>query len=233
VTTWRVVGGIVAAALVAGATVSAVSTFTEQRTANTTTYQQAIAKVVVETGTGDVEVREGRPGSGVVVERRTRSSWGTTPTASEAVAGDVLTLRGICRGFWSCSVEYRITVPPGTALEATTSTGSIAAAGLDAEVSVTSSTGSIELTGLRSQRVQVEASTGSIELGFTAVPSDVRVEASTGDVEVVVPRDGTKYAVQTSTSTGSTDVAVPVDSSSSRRIEARTSTGSVEVRAAP
>jgi hypothetical protein len=230
VVAWRVVGGLVAAVIVVLSTAGVVSAFTEQRRTTTTTFPQALSKVVVDTGTGSVDLKGGRAGSQVVVERRTRSSLGTAPTSSEAVAGSVLTLRGGCRGLGLCDVAYTVTVPPGTAVTVTTDTGSVDASGLDGDLDVTTSTGSIELDGLRSARVAAQASTGSVELGFAAPPQDVRAETSTGSVEVVVPGDGTAYAVQSSTSVGSSEVTVPVDSSSPRRIQARASTGSVEVR---
>ena len=230
VVAWRVVGGLVAAVVVVLSTGSVISAFTEQRRTTTTSYPQALSKVVVDTGTGSVDLRGGAAGSPVVVERRTRSSLGSSPTSSEAVSGGVLTLNAGCRGFGMCDVGYTISVPPGTAVTVTTSTGSIEAAGLDGDLDVTTSTGSIELGLLRSARVAAQASTGSVELVFAAPPQDVRAETSTGSVEVVVPADGSTYAVQSSTSVGSSEVTVPVDSSSPRRIQAKASTGSVEVR---
>jgi hypothetical protein len=218
---------------VAGAALGAVTTVTQQRASATTTWSQPVTKVVVDTGTGSVELRTGAPGSPVVARRETRWSLGGVPTADEAVAGGVLTLRTSCRGLWPCAVAYVVTVPPGVDVAVDTSTGSVEARGLDGDLEVGTSTGSIELTGLRSDRVDAQASTGSVELGFVEAPQDVRAGTSTGSVEVVVPADGTAYAVQTDTSVGSTEVAVPVDSSSSRRIDARTSTGSVEVRTTP
>ncbi len=233
VAAWRVAGGIVAALVIAFSVVGVVSGFTEQRRTTTFSYPQAVSRIVVDTSTGSVELRAGAAGSPVAVERRTRSALGSSPTSSETVAGDVLTLRARCRGFGLCGVAYTVTVPPGTAVAVDTSTGSVEASGLTGDLEVTTSTGSIELLGLRSARVAAQASTGSVELGFAAPPQDVRAETSTGSVEIVVPADGTAYAVQSSTSVGSSEVSVPVDSSSSRRIDARASTGSVEVRTAP
>jgi hypothetical protein len=209
-----------------------VAGFTEQRRTATKTYPPGLSKVVVETSTGSVDLRAGTNGSAVTVEQHVRSSFGSSARTQESVAADVLRLSGDCNGFGLCSVGYTVTVPPGTAVEVTTSTGSVEAWGLDGDLDVTTSTGSIELTGLRSARVGVQASTGSVELAFAAAPQDVRAKTSTGSVEVVVPSDGTAYAVQSSTNVGSNEVSVPVDSSSSRRIEARASTGSVEVRPA-
>jgi hypothetical protein len=229
---WRVVGGLLAAVIVLVSAGGVVADFTEQRRDTTRTYPQGLSEVVVETGTGSVDVRAGAAGSSVTVEQHTRSWIASSPRTQETVTAGVLRLRGRCSGFGGCSVGYTITVPPGTAVAVTTSTGSVEAAGLDGDLDVTTSTGSIELTGLRSERVGAQASTGSVELAFAAAPRDVRAETSTGSVEIVVPGDGTAYAVRSTTSVGSNEVSVPVDSSSSRRIEARASTGSVEVRPA-
>jgi hypothetical protein len=230
VTAWRVVGGLVAVVIILFSAAGVVAGFTEQRRTTTATYPQGVSKIVVDASIGSVDLRAGGAGSPVVVERRTRSSLGATPTSSEAVSGGVLTLRAGCRGIGLCGVGYTITLPPGTAVTVTTSTGSVEATRLDGDLDITTSTGSIELGGLRSARVAAHASTGSVQLGFAAPPQDVRAETSTGSVEVVVPADGTAYAVQSSTSVGSSEVSVPVDSSSPRHIEARASTGSVEVR---
>ncbi len=232
VVAWRVVGGLVAAVIVLFAVAGVVVDFTEQQRDTTRAYPPGLSEVVVESGTGSVEVRAGGAGSSVTVEQHTHSSLGSSATTQESVTAGVLRLRGRCTGLGFCSVGYTLTVPPGTAVAVTTSTGSVEASGLDGDLDVTTSTGSIELTALRSERVGAQASTGSVELTFAAAPRDVRAETSTGSVEIVVPADGTAYAVQGSTSVGSNEVSVPVDSSSSRRIEARASTGSVEVRAA-
>jgi len=232
VVAWRVVGGIVAAVIVVFAVGGVVASFTEQRRTATKAYPSGLSRIVVETSTGSVDLRAGAAGSVVTVEQSARSSFGSSAKTQESVTAGVLRLSGDCTGFGICSVGYTVTVPPGTAVEVTTSTGSVEAWGLDGDLDVTTSTGSIELTGLRSSRVGVQASTGSVELVFAAAPQDVRAKTSTGSVEVVVPPDGTAYAVLSSTNVGSSDVTVPIDSSSPRRIEAQASTGSVEVRPA-
>src|SRR3712207_3772975 len=73
VVAWRVVGGIVAAVIVAFSVGGVVAGFTEQRRSRTTTYPGALSKVVVDTSTGSVELRAGAPGSSVSVEQN--SSW--------------------------------------------------------------------------------------------------------------------------------------------------------------
>jgi hypothetical protein len=230
---WRIAGGLVAAGLVLFAALSAVADFTEHRSDVETTYAQPVSRIVVDASTGSVELAAGAPGSPVVVTRTSRWTLGSAAGGRDGVADGVLTLHGTCTGMWLCTVAYRVAVPPGTPVTVTTSTGSITAGGLDGDLDVTTSTGSVDLTGLRSSHVAAEASTGSIELSFAAAPQDVRAQTSTGSVEVVVPPDGTAYAVHASTSIGGSEVTVPVDSSSARRIQARASTGSVEVRPAP
>jgi hypothetical protein len=198
-------------------------------------YRQPLSRVVVDTGTGSIDVRTGPAGSPVTVRRTLEWSLGSA-TSDEQVSGDVLSVHGRCDqralGLWPCSVSYLVTVPPTTALILSTSTGSVQVRDVVDEIQARTSTGSVDIGGVRSASVSAQTSTGSVSVRFAAPPSSVTARASTGAVEVVVPGDGTAYDVQASTSTGHESVSVPVDSSSSRHISASTSTGSVEVRAA-
>jgi DUF4097 and DUF4098 domain-containing protein YvlB len=191
-----------------------------------------VRTVVTDTSTGSVEVRAGALGSQVRVDRRLSWSF-VAPAATSTVDGDTLRLEGDCDQGWTwgdCSVDYDITVPPGTALDIRSATGAVEVQGTDGDLSVTTSTGSLELTGLRSPNVDARSSTGSLELTFVDPPTRVTATTSTGSVEVVLPDDGTRYRVDARTSVGSREVQVPSDPGSDRTIDARTSVGSVEVR---
>jgi hypothetical protein len=222
---------LVVLTLLAAGAMAVVSEFFEQERTQSTSYED-VRGVVADTDVGTIEVRRGTAGAPVRVDRTVRWSFGD-PRSSERVDGALLRLGGDCGSGWrfgECSVDYRVTVPPGTTLELTTATGSIEVEGADADVRATTSTGSLELTSLTSDTVAAQASTGSVELTFAEAPTSVTARTSTGSVEVVVPADGSAYAVDVRTSTGASTTTVPVDSASPRRIEARSSTGSVEVR---
>jgi Putative adhesin len=218
-----------------GVVVALVSRAVRQTRVESAVYRQPVSRVVLDTATGSIDVRPGATGSPVTVQRTLQWSFGSA-SSEEQVSGDVLSVHGRCGqqmlDLWPCSVSYVVTVPPTTALTVSTSTGSVQVADVAGEVQARTSTGSVDIRGVRSASVSAQTSTGSVSLRFAAAPSSVTARASTGSVEVVVPGDGTSYDVQASTSTGHESVSVPVDSSSSRHISASTSTGSVEVRTA-
>lgn len=181
-----------------------------------------VGRVVVERGSGDVEVE-------VVGE----SSWGRAANRTER-AGDVLRLRGDCgpvRLGGRCSVEYRLAVPDGVDVRVHASTGQVQVSGIDGDVTARVNAGEVLLRDLRSQRVDASTDAGQVRAEFSTSPRDVRLRTSTGAIRVVVPDDGTAYAVTASADVGATQVDVPTDSTAERRISASTSVGAVEVRA--
>ena len=227
----RVLGAGLAVLLIAGATFGVVAQFFRQSRTATRVYP-GVTAVSVSATTGAVTVRTGSPGGQVTVTRHLTWSF-LAPTSVETVTGGRLDVRADCDsavGLGLCSVGYDLVVPPDLPLTLETHTGTIEVDGVTGDLTASTSTGSVELRRIGSSRVEAHTSTGSVEVGFTAAPDDVRADTSTGSVEVVVPADGLAYAVSASTSTGSTEVRVPSDPASSHRISAHTSTGSVEVR---
>ena len=225
----RVVGGLVAATLVLGATGGVVAGFFRQSRTQTHEYAQPVTSVTVAATTGSITVRPGAAGAPVRVTSELSWSFGAA-TSVESVSGGRLDVRAECSNsvVGLCTVGYDITVPPGVTLALGTHTGTIEASGLTGDVRATTHTGSVELSDLRSQHVEASTSTGSVQVTFATAPQSVTADTSTGSVEVALP-GGVTYDVSADTSTGSTDVTVPVDPASGRRVRAHTSTGSVEV----
>jgi hypothetical protein len=231
---WRVLAVVLVAVLAVGVGLTLLGRAFRQTRVENAVYRQQVNHLVVDTGTGSIEVRRGDTGSPVTVQRKLEWSFGSA-SSQETVSGDVLTVQGRCEntlGFGTCAVSYVVTVPAATALNVSSSTGSVQARDLSGDVRARTNTGSVELTGLRASTVTAETSTGSVLVRFATPPSSVSARASTGSVEVVLPGDGTTYDVRASTSTGHQSVSVPLDSSSPRHVTASTSTGSVEVRSA-
>lgn len=225
----RVLGGLVAATLVIGATTGVVAGFFRQTRTQTHEYAQPLRAVTVGASTGSITVRPGAPGSPVRVTSELTWSFGAA-TSWEQVAAGRLDVQAQCSNgvVGLCTVGYDITVPPDVVLTLDTHTGTIEASGLTGDVRASSHTGSVQLHDLRSQHVEATTSTGSVDLSFASAPQSVSAETSTGSVEVALP-GGVTYDVSADTSTGSTDVGVPTDPASGRRVLAHTSTGSVNV----
>jgi DUF4097 and DUF4098 domain-containing protein YvlB len=113
------------------------------------------------------------------------------------------------------------------------SDGSVRASDLSGQITLQTSDGSVVATDLRSDEVEAVTSDGRVELFFDVAPSAVTGHTSDGSIEVVVPQDGTAYDVNATTSDGDRDVSVPIDSSSSHRMELSTSDGSIRVSDQP
>jgi DUF4097 and DUF4098 domain-containing protein YvlB len=99
-------------------------------------------------------------------------------------------------------------------------------------VRLSTSDGPVRAEGLASDRVTVDTSDGSVQLSFSQPPSSVRASTSDGSLEIVVPKDGTAYAVSVSVSDGSQSVDVPTDPEATRTISVHTSDGSVRIHPA-
>ncbi len=191
----------------------------------------------------------GQPGATQVSMQRSYTWSMSRPHVTAHVVDDRLTMSSRCS--WSlglgCSGSVRLVVPPGTAIRVHDSDGDVSvrhvAAGLDIEssdgdidvadvtgsVRLRSSDGSVTATDVRSSSVDAKTSDGPVRLDFTAAPNDVHAVSSDGSVVVRVPRDGDPWDVHASTSDGSRSVDIATDPAASRRIEARTSDGSIKI----
>jgi DUF4097 and DUF4098 domain-containing protein YvlB len=97
---------------------------------------------------------------------------------------------------------------------------------------LSTSDGSVRAEGVTSDQVSVDTSDGSVRLSFAEPPATVRASTSDSSLEIVVPKDGTAYAVSVSVSDGSQQVDVPTDPESSRQISVHTNDGSVRIHPA-
>ncbi|GHH71622.1 lipoprotein [Streptomyces sulfonofaciens] len=196
-------------------------------------------------GTG-VEIVPGDV-TGVRVQREIH---GTGAEASWGLSGNTLTLRvkPKCHGNVSvCSAKHRITVGRDVTVTAESRTGAVTASHISTPLSISTSTGAAKVsdssgpvnlstrtgavlgTGLTSKKVTAKARTGSVDLGFSAVPDDVEVDARQGTVDIGLPKGGATYAVDASSKVGTADIGVPSDSGSPHSVKAHTTVGSVSV----
>ncbi|MEV5708606.1 DUF4097 family beta strand repeat-containing protein [Actinoallomurus sp. NPDC052274] len=210
-----------------------------------------ITALEVDIGPGDLSVTAGGTG-GVTVDQTLK--WATRkPHVQATWEGTTLRLKGACVSWGqfsglSCSVGLQIRVPAGVALRATSTSGAVAATGLTGPVrlSTTSgvvsmrnltgpvwaraSSGVIEGIGLRSGRVDAALSSGALDLTFAAAPQEVTARARSGALSVFVP-PGQRYHVTTKSSFGDPSIDRGLaDDTATRRIDAQTSSGSIEIR---
>jgi hypothetical protein len=226
--------------------------FTETAT-QTATVTAPVTRFVTDTGVGDLTVHAGKAGQAVTV--RSTLHWAfQRPTLTTNTDNGILTIFSRCPWFWTgshCSVDLDVTVPPGTALDLRSTTGSVVATAVSAAVSARTSTGDVDVVSTGSAPVTARTNTGDVEVTaegtdtnvaatsntgdvtvtLSGIPSSVQARTNTGNVSVAVP-PGTGYHVDIGTDTGSQSVSVPRNDLSTRTISAHSNTGDVTVRSA-
>jgi DUF4097 and DUF4098 domain-containing protein YvlB len=241
---------VLAALVLLSCTGSVIAYLFVRQTVETTTFDAPVHQIQVSTDTGDITIRAAGLGESTRVTSTGRSAF-RKAEQSAVVTDGVLLVRGYCEGHVvfpdSCSMDFEIVVPPGSTVQAESSTGDLRITGPAAAVMASTNTGDVrvirateaikmrsitgDVTGsqLTSHIISAETKTGDVALTFTAPPNQVLAVTGTGDVEVGMPNDGTTYRVSADTSTGDRKITVPMSSTSRQSIEARTSTGDVEV----
>jgi hypothetical protein len=196
------------------------------------TITDPVTSLMIDNPVGSTQI-EATDATTVSVTEQLRYT-GNPPRTSHTITGSQLTLSYTCpSGFINvsadaCSVTYVVKVPRRLAVQIDDKVGATTLTGLAGQLTLTSSTGSINATGLTSPAVTARASAGTITLAFTAPPATVEAQTQVGSVTVQLPAD-TAYAVDASSQVGSVGVTVQQDSGSPHRVTAHSQVGSVTV----
>ena len=182
---------------------------------DTTTFTATgVHELVVRVHTGRIELTPSRDGTVQVTTTRRWSIW--APPTRHDQAGGVLTLTGGCPplgtlGITRCATDERVTVPTGT------------------RVQVTNSTGDLTGTDLAVASLEANTSRGSITASFSRPPDRILAGLDAGNVRLTLP--ATTYAVDATApkNAGHVTVDVPTDPASAHRISAHISRGDIHI----
>lgn len=195
-----------------------------------------VRALAITSDSGDVTVRLGS-GTRTTVRAVQRFAFGE-PVVTSTVRDGTLSLVQRCRrtGWFplpgSCTVDFEITAPPGTAVRLGSGTGDIRVEGASGDVQVRSTTGDVAVLDSRSRNVRVSATAGDVRLTFLAAPQTVAVTSGVGDVRVRVPVDENTYLVKADTGAGDVKVDERLrNGRSDRVIEVEAGAGDVTVSA--
>ncbi|MBP0451714.1 MULTISPECIES: DUF4097 family beta strand repeat-containing protein [unclassified Kitasatospora] len=247
---WRITGTLAMALTMAFGAVQTWGLVVQQERTYYRTYPVAATRVHLDTGTAAVRIRPGEPGRVVVTQWL---DWTVRrPRVETLVVGDVVTVRMRCNQVLpvvdvGCGALIELDVPAGVSVDGGATSGSVDVAGLSGDVRLDASSGAIELSGLSGQvyarttsgmvkgtglgsgRVDVNATSGAVELGFARPPHVVSVGATSGSVSVTLPHgSGYNFAVDH----GSGDVHVDTglsDPASPDTVQISTTSGAVNV----
>lgn len=246
-----VVAALAAVGLIGGGALQSLGWFTgggRYEQASVVSPVAQAQQLTVHSASGDVLVSPSPDGDVHVLARVTYRSE-KPELIQESTASGVL-LDNRCAGGWwfaSCSVDYEVQVPPAFAVDVDASSGGVVVRAVDgpvvvdvssgdievqdvtAELSLRTSSGEVSGSGVRSQIVRAETSSGDIRLELATAPQELDAVASSGEIDIAVP--GTEaYRVAATTSAGEEQVDVRQDPSSTRSISATSSSGDVTVR---
>ncbi|MEW9550529.1 DUF4097 family beta strand repeat-containing protein [Nonomuraea sp. NPDC050783] len=126
-----------------------------------------------------------------------------------------------------CEVSYRVEVPRGLRVEASTDSGDITLTGLSGEVSARTDSGAIQAGGLAGDRVSAASDSGDVTLAFTGQPHQVTAKNDSGRTVVRVPAG--PYKVVAETDSGEKKVTAATSASAARTIDVSSDSGDLEV----
>ncbi|MBP2472486.1 hypothetical protein JOF53_001358 [Crossiella equi] len=205
---------------------------------------QRLTRLTLDLDSGDITLRA----SGDDKVRITRRlHWTTTkPGYTEEWSGDAL--RVTAKDRCNCSVDYEISLPAGTPVEARTDSGEVTVTDLTGDLRLStdsgditatnprsalwahSDSGRITATGAQSAKAELSADSGDIRADFTQAPTSLITRADSGTITVTVPRDPASYQVEATASSGEVRVDVTREPGSPRTIKATSDSGDVTVR---
>lgn len=228
---WVAIGGVLAFATVAWATLNVVALLAHRTTTARHEYAAAgVTSLSVTTGTGDVRI-VGTESDRITVTS-TIDEGLRTPRNTQELRGGVLSIDSACPSFsimW-CGVSYLIEVPGDRPLTLRTGTGDITISGVTADLTVSTDTGDVSISGAGPSAVDASTDTGDVSIDFAAAPSAVTLRSDTGNLHLVVPDDGRAYVVSADSDTGDAKTEVKTDPASPYPVTLRSGTGNVSVR---
>ena len=110
-------------------------------------------------------------------------------------------------------------------IDAEVSSGDVVLEDVTGDVVARASSGDVVARGLSAASIDIQVSSGDIEVELLDSPELIDLESSSGDVTVTVPDDGTAYAVEGETSSGDRRISVATDPASRNQARIQTSSG--------
>ncbi|MER5618241.1 hypothetical protein [Streptomyces sp. NPDC002215] len=196
---------------------------------------EEVTGVAIDNHGGDIEIVTGTGTSVKVTETLEYSN--AKPKTEHSVSGGKLVLKAsACGGSASkCSVFYRVEVPAGVQVDASTGGGNVTGTGLGGTVLAKTGGGNVDVsfgvtgTGLGGT-VLAKTGGGNVDVSFGSAPLSVSAESGGGNVTVKLPKG--PYAVDATTAGGNRKVDVTVDDASPSKVRARSEGGDVTVTGA-
>jgi hypothetical protein len=228
---WWLVAGC-AVALVAVAIVMAVWWVRTSET-RTTSYRVLgdLAGVRMDLGAADVEIDGG--GSAVEVRRVEKFAFGRPVIERHRVEAGRLEITSRCprQVLGACRPSFHVTVPDNVAVEVTTSTGTVRLTGVRASVSVQTDSGGVAASGFCGFSLRAISEAGDVNAAADCSTERLELRSRSGNVRAVVPAG--RYRVDAESDAGTRRVrGVTPDDDAPYSVQTLSTTGNVTVQGA-
>jgi hypothetical protein len=190
------------------------------------TIDSRVTSVVIEAGSGSVDVTAAHRSTVRVSQQASYSK--KPPMPRRVLNGTTLTLSYTCAVELSCSISYTVQVPPGVAVRVAGGTGEITLTSLSGAVSAHASAGLITAVDLRSASVSLTSNAGGIIASCSVAPRSLHASTDLGTITLTVP-GRVAYKVSTHTYVGTSSVTVRRSATSRYAISASSDVGSVSI----
>lgn len=193
-------------------------------------YADAVERVEIDTGSGDIEVRVDAGAMETSVEARI---YGDATVATASLDGDALVLRHRCpKRARQCGVDWIVTLPAsegGRIYDLASGSGDIDVFDTAGVFVAHTGSGDIGLHDVLATDVELETGSGDIAARLSGGPESAFARTGSGDIGFAVPSGGYQIAIDT----GSGDISlrgVSNDSGAAGVLELHTGSGDVSVR---
>jgi Putative adhesin len=256
---WLGVGLLLAVVMIAFGSTDVVSLLAHEPFDRSRVWAGPVRSLDLSVGDGSVTV-VGAERTGAVVDA-TGNQGLEKPSDNESLTDGRLSIRSSCRlgrdhllrgallnsGDTWCNLNYRITVPYGTAVTAHSGDGDVKVSGLtgalnlssgdgdvlvaggDGTLRLSSGDGDVHVSGSHSRQVTATSGDGDIDVELLTVPTQVTAHSGDGDVAVTVPPGPDLYQVTAHSGDGGQTTAVRTAPTSAHRIVATSGDGDVSV----
>jgi hypothetical protein len=208
-----------------------ITTF-QQRTA-TYAVSEAVSRIELDVGNGDVEILGGGP-LRVAVRRQERFAYDHGPVERRTFLNGVLHIDSRCPRIvvGTCAADYRLTVPDNVPVLIVQRTGDVRMTSYRGDAEVTTSDGDILVDAFCGFALRATSESGRVRVSTVCSPERLELRTTSGDVTAVVPPG--RYRVDADTTGGRVRVrgVVAVDDAP-WHIQALSATGDVTVEATP
>jgi Putative adhesin len=181
----------VSACLVAGSALILTAWWLATRERQVATYnvRGALEGITLDLGAADAEIVGDPDRTAVQVRRTDRFAFGRRAVAEREAGGGVLRLRSRCpsTGFGTCSVAYRLTVPPNVPITVRTSSGNVRIANFQGSARIDTASGDVDVAGFCGFLLLARAQTGDVSASATCACERLELRSRTGDVSARVP----------------------------------------------